>query len=287
MTNTPDDLWPVFASMGRAHIGKYNTKAKFTKRYCIQVGKWPNLKIVGARNLDELKGRLYDTGFALMRTKDNVLKELPAKQYRFLPIEPSTKLTVSHKLLANADFEDASLGKDAGQLAEIRKEIGLAKVGAICRYAHTLLEDADKIIIFAWHKDVVEIIRDELFIDDVKAVTYYGPMSPKKKELAKQQFINDPKTKVFIGNITSAGTGLNGLQAVCSHAIFGECPWTYTEIAQATDRLHRFGQQRPVLADMIVLSGSIEEYVVRKVLEKEGYFNKTFGTQRKLLRKKL
>jgi len=286
MTNTPDDLWPIFASLGRKHRGNCTTKEKFLRRYCIQAGSWPRLKIVGARRLDELHDKLFKTGFAVMRHKTDVLKDLPTKQYRLMPIEGNGELTVSRNVrLTDADFANANLGMDAGKLAEIRKEIGAVKVGAVSRYIDALLESVDKIIIFAWHQETIEILRDELYFDDIEAVTYYGPMSPRAKEEAKQKFIKDQGTRVFIGNIASAGTGLDGLQSVCSHAVFAECPWTYTEIAQASDRLHRFGQRNPVLIDVLVLTDSIEEYVVRKVLEKEGYFNQTFGTRRKLIRK--
>ena len=72
-----------------------------------------------------------------------------------------------------------------------------------------------------------------------------------------------------MANIESAGTGLDGLQHVSSHCVFAEIPWTFAQISQATDRLHRMGQKDSVLADLIVLKGGVESYIMNTVLKKE------------------
>ena len=46
----------------------------------------------------------------------------------------------------------------------------------------------------------------------------------------------------------NAGAGLDGLQFVSSIAVVVELSWAYGQIAQALGRLHRDGQESPVMA---------------------------------------
>jgi len=279
MTNTPDDLYPVFKAFAPKLIRKTPNLKKFKSRYCIQMGSWPRVKTVGAKNLGELRAKLFDSGFAIMRNKADVLNDLPPKQYRMLPVDGDKSLSISIDDIDPLDIAAAHSGKVPGDLAEIRKEAGLAKLGAVARYVDDILATTKKLVIFAWHQDVVRAIRDQLEMDGVLSSVYYGATSTKEKELAKRFFIENDECRVFIGNIASAGTGLDGLQKVCSHALFAEPPWTYSEIAQASDRLHRYGQKNPVTIDISILTNSIEEYIVKAVLKKEGYFKKTLNTR--------
>lgn len=282
MPNTPVDLWTVFASLGRKFLGKYDNWMKFTQRYCGRYKTPFGWDVSGAKNLSELRKRLFDTGFALMRHKTDVLKELPPKQYRLMPIEGDNLSVKTTDTLASTDFDKATLGIPGAELAEARHEVGMAKLAPALDYIKMLLDIVDKVVVFAWHKDVVTAIQSGLYLDDIDSVYYYGEQTSAQKEAAKQTFLSDEECRVFIGNIASAGTGLNGLQTVASHVVFVETPWTYTEIAQASDRLHRFGQKNPTTVDLLVLRDSPEDYIMRQVLKKEGYFKETFNgsTQR-------
>ena len=107
-------------------------------------------------------------------------------------------------------------------------------------------------------------------------------MTSAAKEKAKQEFI-DGKVQFLLANIVSAGTGLDGLQNRSSHCIFAELPWTYTEIDQASGRLHRMGQENPVLADILCVEGGIEEYVLQTILRKQENFKNTIDNSTELI----
>jgi SWI/SNF-related matrix-associated actin-dependent regulator 1 of chromatin subfamily A len=104
--------------------------------------------------------------------------------------------------------------------------------------------------------------------------------APRKRDLVKL-FQSDPKRQVLLGNMQSAGTGTDGLQAVAWHAIFAECSWVPGENQQAVDRLDRGGQTRTVQADFLVAPGSIDDAILSsslrklketdKVLDKKGW----------------
>ena len=86
MTTAPIDLWPIFRSMGREHLPEeardYNG---YTRVFCQRRKTRWGWDVSGARNLPILKSCLYDSGFALRRTKEQVLKDMPDKLYRVVP----------------------------------------------------------------------------------------------------------------------------------------------------------------------------------------------------------
>jgi len=263
MTNAPIDLWPIFRSMGREHLpDKASDYNGYTRVFCKRRKNHFGWHVSGSANLHILHNSLFRTGFALRRTKEDVLTELPAKTYRLTPMEMgemNAEIKWGDKL-RKADLKKSNLGLPAGELAEARKDLAHDKMDAVIEYVNVIQHP---VVIFGWHREFIEKMADEL-----GGVMYYGEMTPKKKEEAKKAFL-EGRSKYFIANIESAGTGLDGLQHVSSHCVFAEIPWTYAQIAQATDRLHRMGQKDPVIADLIVVKGGVESYILNTVLKKE------------------
>ena len=69
--------------------------------------------------------------------------------------------------------------------------------------------------------------------------------------------------------------GIDGLQDVCDKAAFVELAWTPAWMDQASDRIHRIGQENAVNIYYLIGDGTFEEYVHNVVLEKEEIFDKT------------
>ena len=270
MTTAPKDLWPVFRSMGKDHLPKeaqdYNG---YHRIFCNMRKTRFGWDVNGAKNLHILKECLYN-GFSLRRTKEQVLDQMPDKTYRVTPMEGDTRADIrwGEKLRVQVHTP----GMDAGELAEARRELADEKLPAVMEYLSDLTEPT---VIFCWHKHVVEHICDGL-----GGVPYYGDMTAREKEKSKKAF-ESGEAKFFVANIASAGTGLNGLQHVSSHAVFVECPWNYSDIEQAADRLHRIGQKDNVLVDLLVLRGGIEEYILKTVLKKQKYFQSAIDSSAK------
>lgn len=277
MPNTPIDLWQVFRSMGKKHLPlKAQDYNGFTRIFCNRFKTRYGWDVSGAKNLDVLSKCLFDTGFAMRRTKDKVLLELPPKTYRVLPMEGSAQTPAEIKWGDTIrKLNPKNLGLSAGELAEARKDLSMEKIEATVEYVNSLQEP---VVVFGWHREFLEELHGA-----TDSVIYYGSMSPDKKEAAKKAFI-DGEVKVFVANIQSAGTGLNGLQAVSNHAIFAESPWTWAEMEQAADRLHRMGQKNPVLIDVLCVRGGVEEYILKAVVKKQGFFNKVFDEAKTLLK---
>jgi SNF2 family DNA or RNA helicase len=95
-----------------------------------------------------------------------------------------------------------------------------------------------------------------------------GRVSPTNRQQKVDHFIKQPNIRVMLGNIQSIGTGTDGLQEVCSHAIFTEQSWVHGENQQGVDRLDRGGQTHTVLADFLVAPGSLGERILSGALRK-------------------
>ena len=270
MLNRPVELFYVLRTMGAEYVPeKYLNYIKYANRFC---GRYKTLRgwdVKGATNLDELSSLLFDSGFALRRTKKEVLKDLPPCIIKLLPVKNGT---VGAETINKVDLKAPKLGISAGEMATLRKDTALEKLKECVTYIKEQLESHEKIVIFCWTREIVSSIMREL--KQYKPVDYYGATTTARKEINKKAFIEEEEVRLFVANISSAGTGLNGLQHVCSKAIFVESDWTPSGTSQAVARLERMGQEENVSVDILFAQGTLEEYILRKAFDKEKRIDK-------------
>ena len=156
---------------------------------------------------------------------------------------------------------------DAQHVATLRRLVGEAKA---VPYAHMLLEELDagldKRVVMGLHRKALMDVRDILTRRGYHAVLVNGDTPEAERIAAVKAFQEDPRCKVFIGNIRAAGVGLT-LTAACTLDMM-ESDWTPAGNAQAIMRVHRLGQVRNVTGRFITLARSIDETVNRVVAEK-------------------
>lgn len=154
-----------------------------------------------------------------------------------------------------------------GHIAEARRLMGVALAPQIVEYATDFLEGSDeKLVIFGWHLEVLDIFESEL--SRFGTVRVDGRKSPQARAKAVDDFVNRANVRVFIGNIQAAGTGLDGLQKASSRCYLAEPDWVPAQNEQAVSRLDRFGQENVVTAEIFVAPGSISEKILVRALEK-------------------
>ncbi len=270
--NRPIELYPVLKSVAPKVIAPYDSYDLFAKRFC--AGFWDGFQLVatGASNMDDLSVRLK-SGFMLRRLKKDHLKELPDKQYQLIGIPADGKM----KNLMQKEFSfhkgDANyqeVGADGAELAIIRHELALSKVKTCVDHIEDVLEETPKVLIFAYHKDVIAQLRTLLNGYNPMVITGDTPM--KERQAGVDRFQNDPTARVFIGQIQAAGVGITLTAA--STVIFVESSWVPGEIDQAVDRAHRIGQKDSVLVQFLVIEESLEEHMIRTIIDKKQTINK-------------
>ena len=220
--------------------------------------------------LPELNARLRANYMCRHRKRD-VLTQLPAIRHDIVHIEENGDIRKALEAERLLDIDPTDMRSTPvevlGHISTVRKMMGVAKAPQVAEYASMVLDGGvHKLVIFAWHIEVLDILE--------KKLSKYGPMRidgrvpPVTRQHRVDTFINYPNVRVFLGNLQSIGVGVDGLQRVCSRAIFAEASWTPADNDQGVGRLERFGQENPILIDYMVAQGSYDEKVLGKALDK-------------------
>jgi SNF2 family DNA or RNA helicase len=149
------------------------------------------------------------------------------------------------------------------ELAKARLDIARAKLPYVLRFAEDILEEENKLVIFAYHREIVDAIAEHFALSAVKL---YGGMTDKQKNDAVVAF-QQGTAEVFVGQITAAGTGLT---LTAAHTVlFAELDWVPGNIIQCEDRCHRFGQTEPVRVFHITCRESVDARMVKALVDKQ------------------
>lgn len=131
--------------------------------------------------------------------------------------------------------------KDLVELILLRQFIANEAIPYTIEMVENAIEMGRKVIVFTSFSDELETIANHF---GKIAVKHNGPMSSAKKQHSVDQFQNNEKIKVFVGNIKSAGVGITLTEATV--VIFNSFDWVPGNNEQAEDRAYRIGQNNDV-----------------------------------------
>lgn len=265
--NRPKDFYVILKVLAPEVIHPFWAYEEYAKRYCGGYrDSYGVLNDKGASNIEELSGRLQS--FMLRRTKEEVLRELPPVIEKNIPLEMTQEITdvlsEEENLIENINIY--SPNSELGVQATIRRRLGEAKVPQVIKYVKNLLKETEKVVIFAYHRDVINRLRVQLAGYGVRNIQ--GGMPSKLKQMEVDLFMSDPNSRIFIGQITAAGAGIDGLQKVANNVVFAEIDWTPGNMDQARDRLVRIGQDNVVIAHYLVIPDTLEDNMMKSVINK-------------------
>lgn len=225
----------------------------------------------------------------LRRLKKDVAKDLPPISVHPLYVEADPKMldvvrpVRGQHMLAKAQEEDKKLkaallklrvaermtylAENAASYATWRRINGILKIPAVFDNVMFELTNrlADKIVIYAYHRDPIMLLRTMLKAEGVKVATIWGATTPEQRTKMQDRFNRWPRG-VFIGQIIAAGTAID---LTCAHRGFMiEKDWVPGNNAQAMERMHRFGQTHPVTIQDVIIGGGVDEIVSRTLSRK-------------------
>jgi len=153
-------------------------------------------------------------------------------------------------------------------LIERLKQIAVeGKIQQCVDWIVDFIESGEKLVAFTWHKKTIRTLLENELIKSVSVVAD-GSTSADKKQENIELFDKDKNVRLFIGNVQTIGTGVDGLQNACSNCAFLELPWTPGEVEQAIDRVHRMGQKDGTTAYFLIADETIESSIC-KLLDKK------------------
>lgn len=230
--------------------------------------------VAGATNLEELRDRTSRQ--VLRRLKTDVL-DLPEKI--ITPVYLRLKSKLYEGLMGeyydwynkNPD-ESTSLTVQFSKLMKVRQVIAEEKIKDTIELAENILEQDKKVIIFTNFTDTLNKIADHF---GKQAVKLDGSTSKPQRQYAVDQFQDNKKIKVFVGNIRAAGVGitLTAAEAV----IINDLSFVPGDLAQAEDRAYRYGQKNSVSVYYPIFDNSIEGIIYDMVNQKKQNIGTVMG----------
>jgi superfamily II DNA or RNA helicase len=232
--------------------------------------------------------------FILRRTKEEVLPELPPKTEQTLFVtlgraqrelydelkahfraqitrrieEHGLNRSRMHVLEALLRLRQAAchpelLGADlAAAVAEgdgdDREQTGSAKLDTLFEQLDEVLDEGHKALVFSQFTQLLALVRRRL---DRHGVVYeYLDGQTRNRKERVERFQEDADCRLFLISLKAGGTGLN---LTAADYVFLLDPWWNPAVeAQAVDRAHRIGQDRPVIAYRLIARETVEEKIL-------------------------
>ena len=255
--------------------------ASFERQFAIPIER----DLPGAR--DRL-ARLVDP-FVLRRTKAQVLPQLPEKivDVRHCELTDEQKVLYREILLGR--------GKSVANDLESGRSVSYLHVFAVLNYlkqvcnhpalfhddrdpeSHAsgkwelfrelLAESLDsglKVVVFSQYVGMLRLIEKHLATIGIGFATIKG--DTKDRGAMTRQFRDDPDCRVFTASLRAGGVGIDLTPA--SVVIHYDRWWNQAREDQATDRVHRLGQNRGVQVIKLITKGTLEEKIDAMIARK-------------------
>ena len=249
---------------------------RYCQGYQFTAGKRKVWNVTGASNLEELRDRTSKQ--ILRRLKEEVL-DLPDKIITPVYLRTSSKdykdlMGEYYEWLENKKEESSSLTIQFSKLMKVRKVIANEKVKQTIEFAENIIEQGKKVIIFTNFTDTLQLIHNHF---GKESVYLDGSCNKVQRQYAVDQFQDNEKIKVFVGNLKAAGVGLTLTSAEV--VIMNDLSFVPAEHAQAEDRAYRYGQKNNVLVYYPIFENTIEGVIYDILNTKKKIIGTVMGDQ--------
>jgi SNF2 family DNA or RNA helicase len=246
-------------------------------RYCagyqFSVGPKKVWNVTGASNLEELRDRTKPQ--VLRRLKEDIL-DLPEKI--ITPVYLKLKSREYEKLMGeyydwyNSSEESTSLTIQFSKLMKVRQVIAEEKIKDTIELAQNIIDQGKKVIIFTNFTDTLNKLTDAFPKVSVKLD---GKMSKPQRQHSVDEFQNNDKIKVFVGNLKAAGVGITLTEAEA--VIMNDLSFVPSDHSQAEDRAYRYGQKFSVSVYYPIFENTIEGIIYDILSKKKNIFETVMG----------
>lgn len=303
LTGTPlenhlEELWSIFDFLNPGFLGSVQ---EFRERFAVPIERYRD------RDASTRLSRVLQP-FILRRLKNDprIAHDLPEK----LEMDVVLSLTKEQAVLYQSVLDDM-LPQVSSSAGMHRKGLVLAtitKLKQICDHPalflrdgdpldgrshkvthleqllETLLAEGDKTLVFTQFVQMGQLLKPYLerrFGVDV--LFLHGGLTRKAREALVQQFQQRSGPPIFILSLRAGGFGLNLTEA--NQVIHLDQWWNPAVEEQATDRVHRIGQERRVQVRRLICKGTLEERISellqrkRDLVEQVVRSTKNFVTQ--------
>ncbi|QWT19221.1 DEAD/DEAH box helicase [Bacillus sp. NP157] len=284
LTGTPleNHLGELWSQIDLAVPGLLGDEGAFRRHYRAPIEKHQDVSVQ-----ERLNRRIAP--FILRRTKAQVASELPAKTEitRRVVMEPrqrdlyeSLRLSLAEELreviaqrgIAHSGIVvlDALLKLRQvccdPRLVKLEAARGVresAKFELLMDMLPALLAEGRRVLLFSQFTEMLKLIANELDRRRLSYVTLTGETRDRAEPVQRFQ---DGEVPLFLLSLKAGGVGLNLTSA--DTVIHYDPWWNPAAEAQASDRAHRIGQDKPVFVYRLITAGTVEERIEELKLRK-------------------
>jgi len=264
------DLWSIFQFLNPGMLGDW---PYFRRTFLMPVER------DGSREATELLKKLVKP-FVLRRLKRDVLSDLPPITEVRHDVHWSEDETLRYAMLRRQIHEKlyTSYGKRFNKIEVLAEIMRLrrfcchpslvfpdapndsSKLDAFLDLVEELRENQHRALVFSQFVDFLGLVRERL---DERGISYEyldgsTPTTDRQRRVAAFQ---SGQASLFLISLRAGGFGLNLTAA--DYVIHLDPWWNPAVEAQATDRAHRIGQERPVTVYRLITRHSIEESILK------------------------
>jgi SNF2 family DNA or RNA helicase len=276
VTQGPLDFFSQYKFLDPSVFG--SSHVAFRSRYAILGG--PNRQIVvGYKNLPDLVERVHKIAFRVTKAEALDLPEW-TDQLRFCTLEPfarqfyislardsvaelesGEKVTAANILVKLLKLQEATGGfiKEDGI-----KCVSKAKLNLLAEIMDDLISAGKKVVIFARFRAEIAAIMELLEKQNTEYTAIYGDIPLNDRGARVNMFQQDPRCKVFLAQIQTAGLGITLTAA--DTAIFYSLDFSFANYDQCKARIHRIGQKNACTYIHLLAEETIDTKVI-KVLQ--------------------
>jgi SNF2 family DNA or RNA helicase len=264
----PSQMWTWLRTFGVTEL----SWSDWTERYCRT--RWTNygLQVMGVRSskLAELKAIM--SPYVLRRTTKDV--GLPQARWGVLSLACSVD-NVDRSSLPVVDPNGDELPDPEPPIATLIRELGERKVAPIIEIVSAELEsgELDKIVIFAWHRNVIERLTKGLLRYGAHRIE--GGMPELVKQANIDRFQTDPAYRVLVCQHEAGGVGLD--LSAAADVLLAELSWNPDDNTQAAARVLGPKQSRPVMVRVAASADPLDYALARVTARKNTTLQKTWS----------
>ena len=233
----------------------------------------------------------YIRPFVLRRRKRDVLPDLPQKVEEVYPVElVGEQRDLYHQVASRQATPLLQQLRDEGSAVPYMHIFALlSSLKQICDHPAVYLKDAEnytcyesgkwdafvelleearesgqKVVVFSQFLSMLDIMASHLRSTNVGYAQIRGSTKRRGEEI--DRFQQDQNCLVFLGSLQAAGLGID--LTAGSVVIHYDRWWNAARENQATDRVHRIGQNRGVMVYKLMTSNTVEERIDRMIVRK-------------------
>ncbi len=257
--NRPLGLFTTLSCVCPAAFGKF---FEFAVRYCDAHPGSHGYVYDGASNEIEFKTRMSE--IMIRRTWQDVSGELPAIERSVEVVDITEDQQFQIEKEAERVRDHARMTTSIGALARFRRLLAKLKTNAAVDVARRILESGEKVVVWAWHRDIALKIEDVLSDQGFPGFVVSGSTDMNLREdiLNRWRAHPDPAPLCITLSVGQVGIDLSATP----YEVFAELDYTPAVVAQAEMRV--FSPLRPCFATFVIIDHEIERRILAALQDK-------------------